>query len=63
MYATNIALSLRIGSFVFLSAVSWGAAAQAPTWIPQGPSPATGGQVENLGDGEVSGALNSALSL
>ncbi|HYI08788.1 MAG TPA: RTX toxin, partial [Thermoanaerobaculia bacterium] len=28
-------------------------------WVPQGPGPATGGQVEQIANGEVSGAINA----
>jgi hypothetical protein len=51
-------LSLRSGVFGALIAASLATAAQ-PSWVAQGPSPATGGQVENLSEGEVSGALKS----
>src|ERR1044071_4039933 len=57
-WSKTASLSLRGGVFGLLIATSLATAAQ-PSWVAQGPSPATGGQVENLSEGEVSGALKS----
>jgi hypothetical protein len=57
-WSKTVWLSLRSGVFGALIAASLDTAAQ-PSWVAQGPSPATGGQVENVSEGEVSGALKS----
>ncbi|MEM9533724.1 MAG: hypothetical protein AAGA23_22575 [Pseudomonadota bacterium] len=41
---------------LILTAVAW---AGADVWEPQGPAPIAGGQIENIADGSVSGAVNT----
>ena len=47
-----------IGSAIILASFGANHVQAQLTWIPFGAAPNTGGQVENMGDGEVSGAIN-----
>lgn len=46
-------------TFMLLATILWPEVAAAQTWVPLGPSPATGGQVEGIVNGEVAGAVNA----
>src|SRR5882762_3683683 len=42
--------------------LSWPCMAQQPTWVAEGPAPNTRGQVENIDDREVTGAIESVAT-
>jgi hypothetical protein len=49
----------RIALVAYMALVCASATHAQPAWAPFGAAPNTGGQVENMGDGEVSGAINA----
>src|SRR5689334_15274507 len=57
MVAVSSGLCRGLTGCAFLFAAS--ASTWAQTWVPQGPAPNTAGQVENIANREVAGAINA----